>query len=356
MLMYETDLSQLGAPADAERIAARACELEEKSVFLKGLSERLNALGVRCAPEDKELMLEEVRKRYKSVLGITCPRTVAEWVRGTVPGNTSRRNNFELCLALEMDFEQTADFFRRYFLTLPWGCKSRVDAVFLYCIYHRRPYTAAVTMLEDSKGFVPREKAHTVTAQIFRTILSADDDESFLDYLSTHCYNNEQQFMTARNRIIEETQQVKDRLISDSYNDKLSPERLNSSVIAELLNYKYQPDRGSSFLHRLPQRYTTSLPNDVTLGRILSGSSASYETLRKTLMLLHFYNFYSEAVNDSPEKIESNLSDFYSELNDRLDLCGFAPIYLGHPFDYILLACANALEPIVTLHEVNERN
>lgn len=356
MLMYETDLSALGEPADAEQIAERACRLEEKSVFLAGLSERLNALGVVCGPEDRELMLEEVRKRYKSVLGIPCPRTVTEWVRGTVPGNTSRRNNFELCLALEMDFVQTADFFRRFYLSLPWGCKSRTDAVFLYCIYHRRPYSSAVMLLEEAKGFVPQEKAHTVTAEIFRTILAADDDDRFLDYLSSHCYSSEQQFMTARQKIIEETEQVKERLLSDSYNDRLSPDRLNSSVIAELLNYKYQPDRGSSFLHRLPERYTSSLPNDVTLGRILNGTAASYETLRKTLMLLHFNNFYSEAVNDSQKKIESNLSDFCSELNDRLELCGFAPIYLGHPFDYILLACANNLEPIVTFYEVNERN
>ena len=275
---------------------------------------------------------------------------------GTVPGSSNRRNNYELCLALEMDFDQTADFFRRYFLTLPWGCKSRIDAVFLYCIYHRKPYPLAKKMLETSAGFIPQEKAHTVTAQIFQAILSTDNDEAFLDYLSKHCYGNEQQFQTARSRIIEETEQAKERILDEYVTEKLSPERLNSTLISELLGYKYQPDRNSGFVHDLPKRYTESLPNDVTFGKILGGSTASYETLRKTLMLLHFYNFYSEAVNKNDKDVEANLSDFYFELNEQLDLCGFAPVYLGHPFDYILLGCANTLEPIVTLYDVNERN
>lgn len=355
MLNYESDIANIGEPADAAEIIVRAHEMDEKSVFLEGLSEWLNTLGVNCTPDGKELMLDEVKARYKSILGISCPRTVVEWVRGTVPSASNRRNNYELCMALEMDFERTADFFKRYFLTLPWGCKSRIDAVFLYCIYHRRPYTFAVKMLEESKGFVPQENAQTATAQIFQTILSTDDDAAFLDYLSTHCYGNEQQFQTARAKIIEETELAKQHILDEDFDGKLTSERLNSSVIAALLNYRYQPDRESEFLHDLPKRYTESLPNDVTLGKILKGEKASYETLRKTLMLLKLYNFYTDALNDE-ESIQSNYSDFCAELNSDLDQCGFAPIYPGHPFDYIILGCANTLEPIVTLYDVNERN
>ena len=356
MFTYGPDLSSPGEPAEAAEIAAHAVGLEKESIFLQGLSERLNALGFACAPDDTGLMLEEIRRRYKTILGINCPRTVVEWVRGTIPGISNRRNNYELCFALEMDFEQTADFFRRYFLTLPWGCKSRTDAIFLYCIYHRKPYSEAARMLDGSQSFVPQENAHTATAQIFQTIISTDDDAAFLEYLSAHCYGNEQQFMTARAKIIEETERVKERLRKDISKEIVSKNRLNSNVIAELLSYKYQEDTEGRFVFDLPDRYTSSLPNDVTLGKILNGSTASYETLRKTLMLLHFSNFYSEASNMDAEEIESNFLDFYEELDEQLELCGFSPIYLGHPFDYILLSCANTLDPIVTFYEINDRN
>ena len=46
MLNYEADIPAAGEPADAAEIIARARELDEKSVFLEGLSERLNALGL----------------------------------------------------------------------------------------------------------------------------------------------------------------------------------------------------------------------------------------------------------------------------------------------------------------------
>lgn len=356
MLMNNTDLTAFCVPVSAAEIAARACELDENSSFLKGLSERLKELGVSCSADDTGLMPEEIRSRYKAVLGKPCPRTVLEWIRGTTPGFSNRQNNYELCMALEMDFEQTADFFQRYYLTLPWGCKSRIDAVFLYCIYHKRPYSLAAEMLAGTKSTVPQENARTATAQIFQTILAADDDGKFLQYLSSHCYDNEQQFQTARRKVISETEQVKERILSDGYAEVTSPDRLRSSVLSELLGFKYQLDREGSFVHRLPKRYTESLPNDVSFGKIMRGEFASYETLRKTLMLLHFYNFYSEAVNDRRDTVKSNFSDFCSELNEQLDLCGFAPLYPGHPFDYILLACAGTLDPIVTFYDVNERN
>ena len=46
MLNYESDIANIGEPADDAEIIACARELDEKSVFLEGLSERLNALGL----------------------------------------------------------------------------------------------------------------------------------------------------------------------------------------------------------------------------------------------------------------------------------------------------------------------
>ena len=94
----------------------------------------------------------------------------------------------------------------------------------------------------------------------------------------------------------------------------------------------------------------------MTLGRIVNGEAVSYELLRKTLMLLKFYNFYHDADNKDPMMIGSNLMDFYDELNASLASCGFAQIYECHPFDCLLLYCANSELPIETLHLVSERN
>lgn len=211
-----------------------ALRLDERPVFLEGLSERLTQLGTACTPEDTSIMLTEVKRRYKAILGKPCPRTVLEWIRGTKPGVTNRQNHYDLCFALEMDERQTASFFQKHFLTLPWGVKSRIDAVFLYCLHHGKPYADAVKLLAAVKSFPVQETAHTATAQIFAEIIRINDDEVFLDYLSRHCYNE--------------------------------------------------------------------------------------------------------------------------ELNALLVECGFAQLYVRHPFDCLLLYCANSYDPILTLHLLNERN
>lgn len=352
---YIYDATCFGEPIDpenAESIADGircAVQLDECSAFSEGLAEKLCELGVHCSADDTEIMLEEVKQRYKGILGKPCPKAVQNWVKGTTPGSTNRQNNYDLCYALEMGFRETEVFFQKHFLSLPFNVKSKVDAVFMYCLYHGKPYSIVTKMLERSSGFVSQENAHTSTSQIISNILSTDDDEQFLRYLSEHCYGNEQQFQLARNIINREIEIIQERLVKYESERILSAERLGSLTVETLLGFKYQSGKrlNNSIL---PKRFTESLPNDVTLGKMLNGSEASYDLLRKTLMLVKFYNFYYEADNCDPHTIGGNLMDFYDELNGTLIACGFAQLYVRHPFDCLLLYCANSFDPIDTLY------
>ena len=62
--------------------------------------------------------------------------------------------------------------------------------------------------------------------------------------------------------------------------------------------------------------------------------------------------------NHEPSKYEINsrLMDFFDELNQTLISCGFAQLYMRHPFDCLILFCANSYDPIYTLHTLNEQN
>lgn len=350
----------LGSPIDAENAEEvtaaikKAAELEERPAFAEGLAERLRELGVECEAEDREMMLSEVKRRYREILGKSCPRTVQEWVRGTTPGITNRQNNYELCFALEMDLRRTAEFFERHFLTMPFNVKSRTDAVFFYCLCHKKSYSTACRLLEGAKGFVSQEKAHTSTSRIAAMIFETEDEDIFLKYLSEHCYDSEQQFILAKRIISSELDTVGERLMRFDNERAKRADRLGSLTIEALLGYKYQ-EKGSRVRElRLPKRFTESLPNDVTLGRIKNGQGVSYELLRKTMVLLKFYNFYFDADNCDGETIRSNLLDFYGELDQALISCGFAQLYPGHPFDCLMLYCANSYDPIDTLYCVIE--
>lgn len=357
---YIYDLTCFGDPVSPENAddvtlgISRAMELESRPIFLEGVAERLTQLGVTCTADDKELILTEIKRRYKEILGFSCPRTVQEWIRGTTPGVTNRRNNYDLCYALEMDFQQTAVFFQKHYLTLPFNVKSSTDAVFMYALHHKKSYSVVIELFEKSRCFAFQEKAHTSTSQIMSMILGISDDEKFLQYLSKHCYDNEQQFQFARDIIKNEIENLRCILLQYEADKVASLERLNSMTIEALLGYKYQNNSKKTKDSKLPKRFTESLPNDVTLGKIINGNVASYDLLRKTLMLLKFHNFYYEADNSDPNTIGGNLMDFYEELNGVLISCGFAQIYVRHPFDCLLLYCANSYDPIDTLYCVNQ--
>ena len=332
----------------------KALELDAEPIFADGLAKRLTELNIVCTKDDTDIMLAEVKRRFKQLLGKDCPKAVTNWIKGTPPGVTNRCNQYDLCYALEMNDQQVHIFFEKYFLTIPFNVKSREDAVYFYCFVHKKPYSTVTKMLEASSGFVPQENAHTHTSQIARTIRETDDDDKFIEYLSAHCYNNEQQFQMARELINNDIDEIKKIVLAKDHTNSIRKGRENSSVIDELLGYRYQsPDR-KGLSRKLPKRFTESLINDVTLGKIINGEKATYETLRKALMLFRFYRFYSEANNIDELTINGNLLDFYDELNNRLIQCGFARLYVRHPFDCLLLYCANSDNPIVAMNTLNE--
>jgi hypothetical protein len=341
---------------DVNEAIARAIELDERPVFLEGVAGRLCQLGIKCTVSDTDIMLKEIKRRFKNILGKTCPRTVKEWFRGTTPGFTEHINNYDLCYALEMNYSQTTDFFQKNYLTLPWNCKNKTDAIFMYCLWHGKPYSTVRYMLDESKCFISQENAHTSTSQIMSDIVSFDDDEKFMRYLSCHCYENKQQFLTARLIIKEEVEKVKSVIRKSSAMEIISPDRLNSMTIEALLGYRYQSaesPRNKKHIYKLPKRFSESLPNDVTLGRILNDQTVSYETLRKTLIILKLFNFYHDAENDVDD-IPANMLDFFDSLNPVLSHCGFARIYPSHPFDCLILYCTNSYDPLLTLSYINE--
>ena len=329
--------------------------LESRNVFLEGLSERLTELGVRCNDDETDIMLAEMKSRYKRILNKSCPRAVIDWIKGiTPPGITNRANNYDVCYALEMDHLQTAVFFQKHYLTIPYNTKNRTDAVYLYCIYHQKPYSTVTRLMSSTKDVQPQTQAHTSTSQISQAIISIDDDGEFTEYISKHYYSEKQHFLFAKQIIINEIAAVKEKLLNDTAVKKVTDDRLNSLTVAALLGYRSQAAKEDKPSRRLPKRFKESLPNDVTVGQILRGDKVSYEVLRKMLMLSRFYNFYSEAKNENENDVCGNLLDFKDELNMTLLSCGFAQIYMRHPFDCLLMYCANSYDPIQTLHFINE--
>lgn len=320
-----------------------AIALNDRPFFLEGVIRRFNDMGLHFELSNADPLIEEIKKRYKSRMGKACPRTVIEWFRGTPPGVTNRRNNYELCYAMEMNLHETAEFFQKCFLTIPFNYKDATDAVFFYCLLNNREYSIICSFLKAVDEMNESATNETATQMLARNILSISDDATFLEYLEKHCYSDAQQYKTAKRKITELVEEHRVGSLADLHTD--------------LVGFKYQSIKKEKWIntHKLPRRFTESLPMDGSFDRIIKGESVTYEVLRKALIIMLLYDSFAEIpATEDPDVIDARMHDFFDETNAELAQCGFAQLYPRHPFDWLIMFCANSSNPMESFRQICE--
>ena len=112
-------------------------------------------------------------------------------------------------MAMEMNVYETADFFIKYFLTIPFNYKDSVDAIYFYAFNNKKKYSDVVKLLNNLKE---NSSANTInkknTRHIEQSILEIDNDEDLIKFLKNNTYSKEHQFQTAKNKIFKLIQDI----------------------------------------------------------------------------------------------------------------------------------------------------
>lgn len=324
--------------------------LAPKSPFLEGVAKHLQIFGVKCTAKDTSIILEEITRRYKRRIGDTCPKAIRNWASGhNAPSmNKNKINHYNLCYALEMGYEETKEFFVKCFFLQPFNYKITTDAIFYYCLKRKRPYSVIREMLKKEKETSDFRDSPEHTTEVQRQIDEIDNDDEFMQFLSSYCYTPEQLFQRARNTICS---------LIDTYTQDGGYAQLNEKIT----DIKYQSQLKDKKNTILPIEFTRSLPTDKTFGDIRKGVEESYETMRKTLIILSFYDYYRgfydrktnwklEALTE--KEAQTMLGELADILDDRLVDCGFAPLYEKNLFDMMIIFCAKSPCPLDTYKEI----
>lgn len=360
-----------------------ALELDRRNVILEGVLQRYHELGEEFDSSECDLILKNLNDRYKKK-GISegVPKAVTNWIKEGIPANPAYRENlYKLCLALDMNLEEMKVFFYKYYMTIPFNFKNRIDAIYYYCTKMGKPYRNIKEMLEKTEVQTnENESSDDATMAVHMDIDAIKDDDIFIEYLKTHTYTKEKQFQTARaeiERIAELNADIAAEEIKtkESYSDD---ERIHHSIRGESgkVNYKellriiYGFDNQSRYQgeeldyqrlaksEKLPERFRRSFPRDQEFSNIKNGN-ASPEVYRKALVLMKFYNFFgksilsSEDLSDrSDEKRRDDFDEFMVETSRTLIRCGFGELYVRNPFDWIVLYCAHCGNPLDSFREL----
>ena len=103
----------------------------------------------------------------EAAVGIERKKFIEDWLTKGILGK-SRENVYRLCFALQMDLQQTAEFFMKAYLERPFNYKDIREAVYFFCIRKGLSYADAQRIIEcvEAVPFVENPNADHVTAVI----------------------------------------------------------------------------------------------------------------------------------------------------------------------------------------------
>ena len=291
--------------------------------------------------------------------------TIKNWLKTAPPtGNQAGRENvYKLCFALGMTAKETKEFFLKAYLERPFNYKNIREATYYFCLNNGLAFTNAESIIEkiELEPIAKNEDAETVTEKIGYDISLFTTEEDFIKYIISNRSGFEVQNKTATDKIDELFKECRTLAKAEHklfYKDEISVENIDEllSVITgysarETLNGE-KVFKKSISKSKLPDKIKQNFPQREQFKQIVEGK-ASFDTIRKALILLKFYNFFADALVHNAENLEQGLFDeFVDETNEMLSECGYVQLYWRNPYDWLFGYCAWANNPLYEFKNV----
>lgn len=297
--------------------------------------------------------------------------TLSRWL-GTddVPRSSiaSREIMYKLCFALNMDETATRDFFYKGCLERPFNYKNIRESVYYFCLRYGKTYAEAMAILEkiESAPAVENPDADNHTSVIAVRIQNIQNETDLIAYL-TENRNGFEQHNRSAYRWIEEkllpscmdlATKERERFGSEQYLTSDPGERKVGRVdtIDKLLSVIYEYNARETFkkkkkvfkrsisdktASKFPRLIKENFPQREQFQQI-SKHEASSGVIRKALIILTFYEFFTDAylMSDSLKLKPDIWYEFVDEMNTTLEKCGYVQLYWRNPFDWMIGHCA----------------
>ncbi len=344
--------------------------LDEITLFADALKKRATELGWA---ESADTLINFLIGLCKNASVDISRQNITNWVDGITPsGNSAGRENvYKLCFALKMDASETKKFFLEAFLERPFNYKNLHEAVYFFCLKSGRAYSDALRIINsiEKKPYINNPDAEDVTEIIGKEILLKDTEEELLNYITENQSGFEIHNKTATNKI---KALINKCIILANEENSYSGSKKEIKSVDALLDaiYSYSA-RGTEGVDKksgqgiriynssisksnFPKLIKRNFPQRQQIENILKGK-ASYEVIRKALVILNFYSFFTEAKLNDIEGGQELFFEFYDEMDSVLAECGYVGLYWRNPFDWMIGYCACAPNPVDELRDLIEK-
>ena len=307
---------------------------------------------------------------------------------------------YEICFALELNFDEVVWFFHHVHYDRAFNCHDISEGVFYFAFLHGMKYSEALEIINEINSSSCEAKAgeKIYTSFIKNRIHEFNSTEELKSFL----IQNKANFANWNNTAIryikkffteitgnEETarpiiKKIQRRLTLLKPTEKTIELNINEInkcglLVREIIfdakffhADKYEVERlqdilksKNTFSHtfildnilginsglgknsEIPYIVRNNFPSKKVLSDVInslqSSTLKSYDAIRKTLILFHFYVFWCKFklgdINDEGEKL---FETYREEADILLEECGYEPLYAGNPYDGVFLFSASA--------------
>ncbi len=288
--------------------------------------------------------------------------TLKNWLKKAPPSGSQqgREKVYALCFALGLDASKTEEFFLKAYLERPFNYKNINEAVYFFCLKNKLPYSKAKEMIRkiEAKPDVENKDAEQVTEQVGLAISKMNSEDELIKYLVENRSAFEKtQNQTAIAKIKELYEECKELAIKEHkrlhINDNISVKSIDD-LLEAITGYNARATyegkkvyKTSISKSKLPAAVRKNFPQREQFKQIEQfkqneKGTASFDVIRKFLIMLKFYHFFANALIEKAEELEKNsfFREFVDETNEMLAKCGYVQLYLRNQYDAVFAYCA----------------
>ena len=336
--------------------------------FDTGLTELMVRKGYSGDMSDvkaKYKFLHECCKKHNISL---TPSVVKSWFQDTRPISAakSRENVYKLCFALDCTLDEVIDFFFHVYFECPFNFRVWQETIYYFCFQHGLDHNTADSLCAEAEPIFSDEASSgellfTNTRKIGNAIDKLQTQEELISYLRQH----KSEFITANQTaydyaetLIKENTQLalqifQSEKVEQGYQRKTAQAQNIDLFLLVLFDFDmHEENKTHSFAKEsdFPELISANFISKENISRILSRKKVSYDTLRKNLMILEFFNYFAHLRIEAERRgevfccYEEDFETFLDEIGDLLNSCGYPPLYARNPFDWLIMHCANTAE------------
>lgn len=294
--------------------------------------------------------------------------TLKSWIyKGIKPkkAETTRDSLYALAFALKLSVEETVILFTKVYLDRAFDCRNFKEVIYYYCLKKQMQWEKAKSLIQSIQFDAEEVTEDTVMTRVMQEKLDTVEDEAaLLDYILSYQHNLSMKNRAAHqllsellkeaNEIAQEEAESWGKEADGTSIYKGQNKKSNNFTYEVITSLKVNGEKGTVTLFknaRLPKEIRNRFPEAGTISK----KNMTYEEIRKLMILLFSYNFWSKV---QAKEVENFFDDYLQEMNSYLFNSGLPDLYYGNPYDWMFLYCSLEDNPLDTfrnlLYEVLE--